>query len=195
MRISRLVAVFAPLIFFFSASSKAQDKIALFGGYSFVHAPVTATEAGSGCVGNSCITVLLGTHLNLHGWEASGEYKTNRWLGLTADFSGHYGSAIAGNAIHIHTHLFGPQVSLHGRVSPFAHALFGGAHESIGNSPSLQVIGGTQSSFATGLGVGIDIKVLPSVSVRAIQFDYLLTRFNSSTQNQPRLCAGIVFHL
>src|SRR5215470_14480107 len=166
MRISRLVAVFAPLIFFFSASSKAQDKIALFGGYSFVHAPVTATEAGSGCVGNSCIIVLVGTHSNLHGWEASGEYKINRWLGLTADFSGHYGSAF-----------------------------FGNAHESIGNSSSLQVIGGTQTSFATGLGVGIDIKVLPRVSVRAIQFDYLLTRFNSSTQNQPRLSAGIVFHL
>lgn len=194
MRTLAFVCTLAVLILFSATPSKAQDKIALFGGYSFVHAPVTATEASGTCVGNTCTTVLVGAYLNLNGWELSGAYRTNRWLGFVADFSGHYGSAFAGNSVHLQTYLFGPQVSLPSRVSPFAHALFGAAHESIGNSPSLQVSGGTQTSFATAFGVGIDIKVLPFVSVRPIQFDYLLTRFNSRTQNQPRVSAGLVLH-
>ncbi|MFZ0881364.1 MAG: hypothetical protein WA002_17850 [Candidatus Acidiferrales bacterium] len=40
--------------------------------------------------------------------------------------------------------------------------------------------------------MGIDIKILPHVAVRAIQLDYLLTHFNSSTQRQPHASAGIV---
>jgi hypothetical protein len=44
------------------------------------------------------------------------------------------------------------------------------------------------------VGVGIDLKVAPFISVRPIQFDYLVTRFNSGTQNQPRISAGVVLH-
>jgi len=36
--------------------------------------------------------------------------------------------------------------------------------------------------------------VAPFVSVRPIQIDYLLTRFSSATQSQPRVSAGVVFH-
>jgi hypothetical protein len=91
------------------------------------------------------------------------------------------------------TYLFGPQLRFPGPVSPFAHFLFGGAHESInpGTTPVF-TSGPTQSAFATALGVGIDIKVLPFLSVRPIQIDYLLTHFNSTTQNQPRASAGLV---
>jgi hypothetical protein len=183
-----LVALLFPLI------SKAQDKISLFGGYSFVRAPIVATEAGGGCVGNTCITVLVGTRVNLNGWEFSGTYMTNHWLGIAADFSGHYASAFAQNPVHLHTFLFGPQVSLPVPVSPFVHVLIGAAHESVGSSSILQVSGCAQTSFASAFGGGIDIKLLPFLSVRPVQIDYLLTGFNSRTQNQPRLSAGVVLH-
>jgi hypothetical protein len=87
---------------------------------------------------------------------------------------------------HLKTYLFGPQVRFPGPISPFAHFLVGAAHESIG--------GATQDAFSTAVGVGMDIKVLPFISIRPIQFDYLLTHFNSTTQNQPRVSAGLVVH-
>jgi len=33
---------------------------------------------------------------------------------------------------------------------------------------------------------------LPLLSLRPIEIDYLLTHFNSTTQNQPRFSAGVV---
>jgi hypothetical protein len=51
------------------------------------------------------------------------------------------------------------------------------------------------NAFATAFGVGIDIKVAPFIALRPIQIDYLITRFNSSTQNQPRVSAGLVLRL
>src|SRR5262249_42656946 len=44
--------------------------------------------------------------LNLNGWAASGNFNFNRYLGLTGDFAGHYGSDF-----HVHEFLFGPTVS------------------------------------------------------------------------------------
>jgi hypothetical protein len=74
--------------------------------------------------------------------------------------------------------------------------VFGAAHESLSNPgvglgiPNL----GTNNAFATAVGAGIDVKPFHFVSVRLFQFDYLLTRFGSQTQNQPRASAGVVFH-
>ena len=47
---------------------------------------------------------------------------------------------------------------------------------------------------AMAVGAGIDVKAFPFLSVRLFQFDYLLTRFGGSTQNQPRASAGVVLH-
>jgi hypothetical protein len=44
------------------------------------------------------------------------------------------------------------------------------------------------------MGGGIDIKALPFVAIRVVQVDYVLTRFDGQTQNQPRVSAGVVFH-
>jgi hypothetical protein len=38
----------------------------------------------------------------------------------------------------------------------------------------------------------MDVKPFHFVSIRLFQFDYLLTRFGSQTQNQPRASAGLV---
>jgi hypothetical protein len=187
----RILASIGTLLFaglLFAAPSRAQ-KVELFGGYSFVRAPVTfvspVTCPTTGCPPNT-------QHLNLNGWEVSGAVKLFGPLGLAADFSDTSGSFQGANA-RLKTYLFGPQIRFPGPVSPFAHFLVGGAHESI--DPGTSLLGGpTQNTFATAIGAGLDLKVLPFISIRPIQFDYLLTHFNSTTQNQPRVSAGVVVH-
>jgi len=178
---------------FLAVPAQSQDTFQLFGGYSYLHAPVTLTETTTCPVGVVCLPVAIGTHPNLNGWELSGTYNAYKWLGATADFSGDYGSSL-GSTVHLQTFLFGPQVHLPGPVSPFAHVLFGGAHESLGENFSLGIGSGSANAFAVAAGAGIDLKVATFVSLRAIQLDYLVTRFGSATQNQPRVSAGVVFH-
>jgi hypothetical protein len=86
----------------------------------------------------------------------------------------------------------GPQLRFPGPISPFAHFLVGVAHESIGTSANALTSGPTQNAFSSAVGGGLDLKVLPFISLRPIQIDYLLTHFNSSTQNQFRYSAGVV---
>jgi hypothetical protein len=181
-------------IFFSSilpGAARAQDKFELFGGYSYVRPSVTVFDLV--CPGGVCN--VLGsstTHLNLSGFEASGTVNVTPWLGAVADFGGYFGN-VQGASTHLETYLFGPQIRYPGRVSPFAHVLVGGAHESLGTS-GLVPVGGTANGFAAAAGVGIDIKIAPFVSVRPIQIDYLMTRIGGGTQNQPRASAGVVFH-
>lgn len=44
-------------------------------------------------------------------------------------------------------------------------------------------------------GGGFDVKASPQLAIRLIQADYALTRFSSTTQNNIRISAGIVFRL
>jgi len=172
--------------------ARAQDKFKLFGGYSYLHfsTPVTtAVVCPTIDPGPPCGTTTANYGLNLNGWEISGTYKLIPWFGMTADFDGHYGTTFGAPA-HVYTFLFGPEVSFPGRVSPFAHVLFGGAHGFIGNEGS--AVSTSANAFATAVGGGIDIKVLPAISFRPIQMDYLVTRFNSGTQSSARFSAGIV---
>jgi len=188
MRAFASISTFLFAALLFAVPLRAQ-KVELFGGYSFVRAPVTFVSPilcpTTGCLPNT-------QHLNLNGWEASGAVRLFGPLGLAADFSDTSGSFQGANA-HLKTYLFGPQIRFPGPVSPFAHVLIGGAHETINSGTSL-LAGPTQSAFATALGIGIDLKVLPFISIRPIQFDYLLTHFNSTNQNQPRVSAGLVVH-
>lgn len=114
------------LLFLVSSSTQAQDKIELFGGYSYMRFHNSPSA-------------------NLNGWEISGQYKFTDWLGGVADLDGHYGSSST------YTYLFGPQISFPSRVSPFAHLLIGGGHVSqagVGSSSFSMAIGG-------GIDVGL----------------------------------------
>jgi hypothetical protein len=191
MRIFASVSVAVLTLFFLASPSRAQ-KIELFGGYSFVRAPVTFVQTAGACPILGCPTISNTQNLNLNGWAVGGAYKVLGPLALAADFSDTSGSFQGANT-HLKTYLFGPQLRFPGPISPFVHFLAGGAHESIGTGAGpLITAGPTQNAFATTLGGGLDLKVLPLLSVRPIQIDYLLTRFNSKTQNQPRISAGIV---
>lgn len=187
----------------------AQDKFVVFGGYSYLRPPVSVEETYI-CPGSVCPVqpvpspAFVTNNENLNGWELSASYRFLPFLGFRADFSGNYGSALSQstNNAHQYTYLFGPEVSLPARVSPFAHALFGGSHQTVGAGTiaggplsNNTVLASSNSAFATAVGAGIDLKLIPHLWIRAIQIDYLLTRFGSATQNQPRVSAGLVLHL
>lgn len=134
--------------------------------------------------------------LNLNGWEGSLEGKFLPWIGVVADFGGQYGS-VAQNAclgcpnlgdIRRYTVLFGPRVSVSvGKFTPFAHLLIGAAHVSASGD-------GSDTSFATAIGGGLDYKLIKGLAWR-IQGDDLHTRFatpNGNGQDHLRLSTGIV---
>jgi hypothetical protein len=138
---------------------------------------------------------------NTNGWELSVEGKVIPFLGFVGDVDSHYGSqnfpaACPGGGggcstfnadVTEHNFLFGPRVSLPvGRFRLFAEALFGGAHVNANNGA------GSDMSFATALGGGLDYKIIRPVAWR-FQGDYVQTRFFGTTQNNVRLSTGIVF--
>ena len=144
-----------------------------FGGYSYTRfdtSPVTTRTA------------------SFNGFDLTGQYRFANWLGGVADFGGSVGTL--GIPPSLVTYLFGPEVSLPARVSPFAHVLVGGAHFGAGNP-------GSDTSFATAIGGGIDIRIGHGFYWRMIQGDYLPTRFNGGTQNNVRVSTGLMvrFHI
>jgi len=136
---------------------------------------------------------------NSRGWAASAAFNVNRWLGLAADFGGQYTSFTSPDSserIRTHSFLFGPRVYARTkRVTPFAHALAGFAH----NDSRARELGldfrATDTSFAAGVGGGLDISVNGRVAVRAFQLDYLRTNFYGESQNNGRITAGLVIRL
>ena len=135
---------------------------------------------------------------NTNGWQASVEGKFLPWIGIVGDVSGHYGSEnfpffcppIPGpctvNAdVTEHNYLFGPRVSVSfGKFRPFAEGLIGAGHVNVKG-------GGSDTSFASALGGGIDYKLIPAVAWR-LQGDYVQTRFFNTTQNNLQLATRIV---
>ncbi|HEV8486476.1 MAG TPA: outer membrane beta-barrel protein [Blastocatellia bacterium] len=183
----------------FSAVAQETPKSEVFGGYSYFHSD------GGG---------------SLHGWNGSAGVNLNKWLGVVADFSGHYGSSstsvstavigLPGLSVeasadsNIHTFLVGPQVSYRkdDRLTPFGHALLGlsRVHERGTATTTVPLLGtttfnfnDTDTGFAMGLGGGLDVKMTRSVALRLIQADYLMTRLNGNNQNNARISVGFVF--
>ena len=142
------------------ARAQEQGKVELFGGFSYTRFHSSPS-------------------INLDGWEISAQHKFMDWLGGVADFAGQYGSGAS-----TYTYLFGPQVSLPARVSPFGHLLVGAAHLGAG--------GFGNSSFSTAIGGGIDAGITDRISWRAVQVDYLMTQFGGGSQNNFRLSTGIL---
>src|SRR5579864_6172609 len=118
-------------------AAQETPKFDLFGGYSFARAKSLSTG-------------------NLNGWDSSLTYNLNSWLGFTAEGSGHYGShelsprTIVVNCpplplgcstnvfgpdvlnSKLHTYTVGPQFTWRTShpLTPFAHVLVGGLHDS-----------------------------------------------------------------
>jgi len=109
----------------------AQGNVALFGGFSYFRPPVTVGESCNMC--DQALALEVTSNRNLNGWEFSGTYRFLPFLGVSADFSGHYGASVSGSSSSVHqqNYLFGPEVSLPKSVSPFAHFLFGDSQQSV----------------------------------------------------------------
>jgi hypothetical protein len=183
MRRFVLLVVSCLTLCMFAQPSRAQDRIEVFGGYSFARAPIANVTVIT--LVNTCPAVCpssLAT-ARTNGWEATGVVKANRWFGVGADFGGYYGSAFGSNA-HLQTYMFGPQVALPRRISPFAHALVGVARETTS--------AGNTNAFSSAYGGGLDLKLYHFVSLRAIQTDYTVMQFRGSTQNEFRTSTGVV---
>jgi hypothetical protein len=141
-------------------------------------------------------TNLNGDRNSLNGWEGSVEAKVLPHIGLVADFSGHYGSetfracngfdcVIFDADVTQNNYLFGPRVSASfGKIRPFAELLIGASHVHI---HALD----TDTSFATGVGGGLDYRFLKILAWR-MQGDYIHTSPFHTPQNNVRLSTGIV---
>ncbi len=154
-----------------TAQAAAQDhpKAEVFGGYQYTH---------------------IGGEVNANGWNGAVTGNVNRWFGVTADLSGAYKS-IGGVQAKAYTYTFGPTFSARGgRVTPFAHVLFGGFHASAG----FQGLSQSTNGFAMIVGGGVDVKVTPHVAIRLIQPDWIMWRTQGLTEKKnARVSTGIVF--
>jgi hypothetical protein len=163
----------------------AQDtqRFEAFGGYSFSY--------------NNYPVV---NRANFNGWNGSSTVFVNRWLGITADFSGAYGSQASllfcdsdgclheRNSLSSYTYLVGPHfVYRRSRYAPFAEPLFGihNPHTSSswnitqcqpidcgsGNGPLFR-----DHKFAMAVGGGLDIALAHGISIRPVEVDYVLLK-------------------
>lgn len=135
-----------------------------------------------------------GDRTNLNGWNGSLEGKLFPFVGIVADVSGHYGSQDFGGVTgdgRVLTAVFGPRVSFSvGKIRPFAEAMFGVSHLKVDFPTSSS---GTDTSFASVYGGGIDYHLVPFLAWR-VEGDALRTTFDSGTQNNFRLSTGLVFN-
>ena len=193
----KVACIGCALLLFAGLASAQVPSGNVFLGYSYERTNSSALSSG--------LFTTTVTNPNLHGWEASVEGKFVPFLGIVADVSGHYGSQsftenvpvpVGGSGPitvnvtgHEQEYLFGPRLSVPvGKVRPFAEVFVGVAHIHTGGSlPSP-----SNTSFAYAVGGGLDYRLFGPVAAR-VEGDYLRTKFYSSTQNNLRLSAGIVF--
>ncbi|AFL89115.1 outer membrane protein/peptidoglycan-associated (lipo)protein [Terriglobus roseus DSM 18391] len=181
---------------------KDYPKSELFIGYSHLRAAPTLAD------GNRLVM--------LNGGNASIAYNVNRYFGLVTDFAGYRDSElrlsgpgavptrIVDSSGSVYTFLFGPRFSYraHERFTPFAQVLAGGAYATavtLKNCTTACTAIPEQGTFAMTAGGGLDVKLSKHVALRAVQAEYLMTRFADTTtgnrrmQNDLRLSAGLVF--
>lgn len=171
-----------------------QRRAEVFGGYSLERtAPCGSSGGGCNFEGNAGPVTS-----NFNGWEASATEFVTRSLGVTADFTGHYGTAkfaFASSSGSLkassYTYLFGPTYAWHlQQISPFVHGLVGGA--SWRSSSNLI----QYSGLAWAIGGGLDVRASPQFAIRVAQFDYQGTRTpgNGKTINGSgwRYAAGVL---
>jgi opacity protein-like surface antigen len=168
------------------AHAQETPKIDVFAGYSYIRDNPGPTSGDS---------------FSLNGGNASVTYHIKDWISGVADFGGYHNGNILGTGADgtLSTYLFGPRVSYRSyrHFTPFAEALFGVAHA--GASIGGGTLGSTQNSFAMAIGGGVDYRLTNRFSLRPLEVDYLLTRFNegtpnNQTQNNLRASTGIVIH-
>ena len=147
-------------------------------------------------------------------------YTPAKWLGIKMDLQG-YGSKTAaigipvGTALfpgggtvtvqgNLFTYMFGPVIKKRGKVEPFGEVLVGGAYTNLyGHLLTASGVVGTSPNnnvFALTSGVGLDIHINRTISIRPVEIGYLLTRFSNPfsrgavSENSFRYIGGATFN-
>jgi hypothetical protein len=175
------------------------SMLLLFAGLAVAQVPTS----GNVFVGYSYYSTNLSSldRVNTNGWQGSLEGEVAPFLGIVADFDGHYGSqnflvpgdppcpssgcpVFSGNFSEYNV-LFGPRFSVSvGKFRPFAEFEFGVGHVDANAA-------GSDTSFAMAFGGGLDYRLIRVIAWR-LQGDYVSTRFFGTAQNNLRLSSGIV---
>jgi len=180
--------IFLLLALILAVPLRGQDnspKAEVFSGYSF-------SRASFYTIGH-----------NLNGWGASVSATVTRYFGVTADFSGSYGSqtfalpcpapgcAPQTTRVSVYHFLGGPRFTRRTHDGTlFVHALLGIVH---GNAQ----VPSSQTEFAMGFGGGADIVLGKRVAYRILQADYISgkrsSNYGGGWENELRIQTGIVF--
>jgi hypothetical protein len=183
------------------------SKFELFLGFTHFGTGTNDTVPGNRMVG-------------LNGGSTSAAFNFNRYIGFVADFGGYDDTQlqltgaganeplVVNSSGTAYTYLFGPRFSFRNssRFTPFAQVLVGGVHAS---DVTLSDCTGSactplprQTALAMTGGAGLDIRLTRHFSIRAVQAEYMMTRFAdvavgstgaATTQNDLRLSSGLVF--
>jgi hypothetical protein len=118
------------------------------------------------------------------GWNTSITGNMLPWLGVTADFSGHYNSPLS-----VYTYTVGPRLSVpqDSGLVPFTQATFGVAR--------LSALGAHINGFGAYIGGGLDWIAKEHIAVRLMQLDAQLTRISGNNSSGTRISFGVVFRL
>lgn len=121
--------------------------------------------------------------LNQNGVSGSVAYYPKSWIGLVGDVGAYHGSVV-GVSLNTYTYMFGPRVMLRNptKINPFVQGLVGGSRLSGGGSSSDQL--------AFSVGGGVDIGILPHLSLRP-QVDYVGLHNSGQTLNCTRASVGV----
>ncbi len=212
------------------AQSDDYKKWEFFGGYSAMQ-----FDNIGGDTGNANVDDTLSGRNTLRGFELAVTRNFHKYIGVKFDYSLHLRednfSRPAGSGTidsTVQNYLGGLQFKNNEkegpRFKPFAHALFGFAHQKEDvDSPQLPAVFGisdfhvNETSFAMAFGGGIDIRLNHRIDVRAGQIDWnIITRGDQqtgivltptqhqtvgtpfvipgNTENNLRLSVGIVIH-
>lgn len=158
-------------------SGLAQDvpKLQIFTGYSNMWAGVNANN-----------------DFDLNGVNISAQENLNSWFGGVLDFSTFFGKE-SGFQTNTQTLSYGPVFTYRKTktILPFAHATVGVER---GGTNFLN-ISKPENRLAVLGGGGIDLKLRPSIYLRLVQVDYVMSQFSNTRQNNIRISGGIIFNL
>ena len=159
------------------------SKLEAYGGFYYARLYVNANVSGFPPTGT----------FNGYGGGGQLEYNANNLLGIVGDLAGYYvpNNGYGGGAF---SYLFGPRVNIRrGKLTPFAHPLFGGILTSSGIGQP-----GPENHFAMAVGGGIDFAVSNHIYVRPGQAEYFMTKIPdglNNRQNNFRFSTGIALRL
>ena len=183
----------------FSARAQENQRLELFGGYSYGQ-----LNPGGRLVAQ---TNPEGKHFGLSGWHAAAQTRIYKDLRFVVDFTGYAGTSdveLAAEHSRYNSYLAGPQFNFRGigHMNLFVHGLVGVARDRVylktGNPSDDQHL----TRFAGAFGGGLDFAVSQHIALRAIEADYVLDSFpnlnsagdsTAAHQANARVSAGIVF--